>query len=235
MDKSLLIRITMGKSPNEMGNCPFASTLATPLILFVIIIIIMLFYINTAVLIDLRTTDTFGCRIRRDTIYKQVYPVMQVIFFPIVAPGLMALFGIMTICNTKRVRVIPTALSRHRRTENQLAGMLLFQVGTYIVLAVPTSVTYLILVFPNTIQTTNVFYFARITSQLFLYCSFAIPFFLYVILARTYRKELVLLFYKVLRLRGATQVYPSTNTVINTIMPIKTTVKRLSTTRSYKA
>jgi hypothetical protein len=90
----------------------------------------------------------------------------------------MALFGIMTIYNTKRVRVIPTAVSRHRRTENQLAGMLLLQVGTYIVLTIPTSVTYLMLVFPNPIQTTSAFYFARITSRLFLYFSFATPFLL---------------------------------------------------------
>jgi hypothetical protein len=78
----------------------------------------MLFYINTAILIDLRATDTFECRLRRDTIYKQVYPIMQIILFAILAPGLMALFGLMKICNTKRVRVIPTAGSRHRRTEN---------------------------------------------------------------------------------------------------------------------
>jgi hypothetical protein len=86
---------------------------------------------------------------------------MQVVLFAIIAPGLMALFGIMTIYNTKRVRVIPTAVSRYRRTENQLAVMLLLQVSTYIVLSVPISVTYLILVFPNTIQTTSVFYITR--------------------------------------------------------------------------
>ena len=33
MGKSLLTKVTMGKSPNEMGNCPFAPPFATPLIL----------------------------------------------------------------------------------------------------------------------------------------------------------------------------------------------------------
>jgi hypothetical protein len=193
-------------------------------ILFVIILI-MLFHVNTAILIDLRPTDRFGCRIRADTIYKQVYPIMQMILFAIIAPGLMALFGIMTICNTKRVRVIPTAMSRHRRTENQLAVMLLFQVGTYIVLAVPICVIYLILVFPNTIQTTSAFYFARTISQLFLYLSFATPFFLYLISARTYRQELVQLIYRILRF------YPTTNPITNTVVPINTTAHRLSRTR----
>jgi hypothetical protein len=199
-------------------------------ILFVIIVII-LFYLNTAILVDLRATDAFGCHIRGDTIYKQIYPVMQIVIFAIAAPGLMALFGIMTIYNTKRARVIPNAFSRYRRTENQLAVMLLLQVGTYIVLTMPTSVTYLMLVFPNTIETTSGFYFARITSQLFLYFSFATPFLLYLISARTYRKELVQLLYRILRLRGANEIYPTTNTIINTIGPINTTGHRLSSKR----
>ncbi len=96
---------------------------------------------------------------------------MQIVSFAIVAPDLMAIY------NTKRARVIPNAFSRHRRTENQLGGMLLLQIGTYIVLTIPTCVTYLILVFPNPIETTSGFYFARITSVLFLYLSFATPFF----------------------------------------------------------
>jgi phosphate starvation-inducible membrane PsiE len=141
------------------------------------------------------------------------------------------IFGIMTIYNTKQVHVIPTAVSRHRRTENQLVGMLLLQVGTYIVLIILTSVTYLMLVFPNPIQTTSAFYFARITYQLFLYFSFATPFLLYLISARIYRKELVLVLYKILRLRGANEISPTTNTIINTIMPINTTGHRLSSKR----
>jgi hypothetical protein len=31
MSKSLLIKIAMSKSPNEMGNCPYASPLIAPL------------------------------------------------------------------------------------------------------------------------------------------------------------------------------------------------------------
>jgi hypothetical protein len=159
----------------------FSNVKVTRWSILVVIILIMLFHVNTAILIDLKPTDESGCYIRADTIYKQVYPIVQILFLAIIAPGLMALFGIMTIYNTKRVHVIPTAMSRHRRTENQLAGMLLLQVGTYIVLTIPASVAYLILVFPNTIQTTSAFYFARTISQLFLYLSFATPFFLYLV------------------------------------------------------
>jgi hypothetical protein len=183
-------------------------------------ILVMLFYMNTAILIDLRQTDAFGCHIRADSIYKQVYPIMQVSVFGIIAPCLMTTFGLMTIYNVKRVRVIPTVMSHHRRTENQLIRMLLLQVSTQIILAVPTCITYLILVMPNTISTTPVFYFARMMSQLLLHLSYATAFFLYIISARMYRKELIMLVYKTLGLRGGTQVYPTTNTIAHTIIPI---------------
>ncbi|CAF1032750.1 unnamed protein product [Adineta steineri] len=133
-----------------------------------IIILIMLFYLNTAILIDLRSTDAFGCRVRADTIYKQVYSIMQIFLFAIIAPFLMMFFGIMTIYNTKQVRIIPTAIIQHRRTEYQLARMLFIQVGCQSILTVPTCVTYLLLVVPNTILATSGFYFARMMSQLLI-------------------------------------------------------------------
>jgi hypothetical protein len=210
----------------------FSNVRVTRWAILFVIVLIMLFYTNTAILIDLRETDTFGCRIRADTIYKQVFPIMQVVLFAIIAPSLMAFFGFMTIYNTKRVRVIPTAVSRHRRTENQLARMLLLQVATHIVLAVPTSVTYLILVLPNTIKATEIFYFARMMSQLLLHFSFATAFILYLVSARMYRKELVQLIYKILRPRGGTQIHPMTNTIRNTTVAINTTANILGTTRS---
>jgi hypothetical protein len=205
----------------------FSNVKVTRWMILFIIILMMLFYINTLFLIDLRPTDTFGCHIRGDTIYKQVYPVMQVILFTIIAPGLMAFFGIMTIRNTKRLHVVPAALSRHRRTENQLAGMLLLQVSTHIVLVMPTAVTYLMLVLPNPIASTPTFYLARMVTQFFLYLSFTTPFFLYLISARTYRKELVQLLYRTFRVRGITQIYPNTNTMTNTMVPVNTIIHNL--------
>ena len=193
-------------------------------ILFVLILI-MLFYINTPILIDLQSTDAFGCAIRADTIYKTIYPMIQAICFAIIAPLLMIIFGLLTIHNTKQLRVIPVAMSRHRRTENQLAAMLLLQVSTYIVLTLPASVTYIIMIFPNTIQTTLIFYFVTITSQLLFYSSFATPFLLYIISARTYRKELIRLIYKIFRIHDQNQIHPITNTVMNATVHI---TRRLS-------
>jgi hypothetical protein len=209
----------------------FSNVKVTRWAILLLIIIIMLFYMNTAILVDLRQTDTFGCRIRADSIYKQIYAYIQIINFAIIAPGLMLMFGVMTIYNTKRVRVIPTGISRHRRTENQLARMLLLQVSIQIILTIPTCVTYLILVIPNTISSTRIFYFARIVSQLLLYLSFTTAFFLYTISAQIYRKELIKLVYKILRLRGGSEVHPSANTITNTIMPINRTAHTITTTR----
>ena len=209
----------------------FSNVKITRRAILLVIIVIMLFYIGTLILIDVRQTDTFGCRIRADTIYKQIYTIMQVVVLGIIAPCLMLVFGAMTIYNTKRVGIIPTGISRHRRTEKQLARMLLLQVSTHIILTLPTCVTYLILVTPNTISTTKIFYFARIMSQLLLYLSYTTAFFLYVISAQMYRKELMKLVYKILRLRGGNEVHPTTNTITNTIMPINRTVHTVTTTR----
>ncbi|CAF3217591.1 unnamed protein product, partial [Rotaria sp. Silwood2] len=105
----------------------FSNIKSTRWMILFIIIIMMLFSVNIAILIDVRPTDTFGCRIRGDTIYKQVYPIMQVFLYTFIAPGLMALFGVMTIYNTKRVRLITNAVRTQRRTEHQLIRMLILQ------------------------------------------------------------------------------------------------------------
>jgi hypothetical protein len=209
----------------------FSNVKVTRWAILLLIIVIMLFYMNTAILVDLRQTDTFGCRIRADTIYKQIYPVMQIVFLGIIAPCLMAVFGVMTIYNTKRVGVIPTTISRYRRTENQLARMLLLQVSIQIILIVPTCVTYLILVTPTTISSTSVFYLARTLSQLLLHLSFTTAFFLYLISGQIYRQELVRLVHRVLRLRGGSEVHPLTNTITNTVIPTKRTAHTIATTR----
>ncbi len=187
----------------------------------------MLFYINTAILIDLRLTDIFRCRIRGDTIYKQVYPAIHVLLVTIIAPGLMTFFGIMIIRNAKRLRVIPTIVSRDRRTENQLACMLLFQVSIYVVLILPTAAAYLIVVKPNPVQSTPAFYLARMITQFSMHLFFATPFFLYVISARTYRDELVDLLYKIVPWHRMNQVRPYTITTTKNIVAPNATANQL--------
>lgn len=204
----------------------FSSVKVTRWALIFVIFIILLFYINTPILVDLQSTDFYGCAIRADTTYKQIYPIIQVVLFAIIIPILMIFFGVMTIYNTKQIRVMPT-ISRHRRTENQLIAMLLIQVITHLVLSVPACTTYLIGILPNTIKSTYVFYFILTVSQLLFNVSFATPFILYLMSARTYRKEFFILIYKIFGLRIANQIRPTTNSIANTMMQTNTVANRL--------
>ncbi|CAF1227864.1 unnamed protein product [Adineta steineri] len=204
----------------------FSNVKVTRWAVLFVMMIIMLFYINTAVLIDLRTTDSYGCRVRGDTIYKQAYSIIQVILYAIIAPILMAIFGMMTIYNTKKVRVAPIIVSRHRRTENQLAFMLMIQVIVNIILTMPTCVTYLMLIMSLSIQTTSTFYFVRTISQLLLYFSFTTPFMLYVVSARVYRKELIQFMCRLLRLRNSNLIHLSTSTITNHVVPFNITIHK---------
>ncbi|CAF4200805.1 unnamed protein product [Rotaria sp. Silwood2] len=108
-------------------------------ILFMIILW-ALFHVNTLVLCDLRFDDYRGCSIRTIFVYNQIYVILQVILFNVVAPCLMTLFGVLTIFNTKEMRFIPTVKASYRRTEGQLIRMLLVQVVTYVVLNMPLCV-----------------------------------------------------------------------------------------------
>lgn len=187
-------------------------------------LLIAAFYSNTAILIDVQSTDTFGCRIRADSVYKQIYPIIQVFSFGFLAPCLMIIFGILTILNTKRIVVAPIAVSSFRRTESQLVRMLLIQVITHILLVIPTCVTYLILVLPLPITSTSGFFFARMVSQFPLHLSYAITFLMYLLSASVYKKQFMRLARIALRMRVSTQVHPTehTMTFVATINKIKT-------------
>ena len=181
---------------------------------WMIVFTIILFAVitsNTAIAADLRDTDPFGCSIRADTLYKQVYVFVQIFILCIITPCLMALFGLLTICNVQKARIAPTVISRDRRTGNQLVRMLLLQVGTHIILILPSSVTYLMYVLPNNIKYKPDFPAATLFSMLPLHLSYIIPFFLYVISARLYRRELIQLFNRIFRLNARNQVHSQTH------------------------
>jgi hypothetical protein len=129
----------------------------------------------------------------------------------------------MTIRNLQQTNVVAVAVSRFNRTEHQLARMLFFQVTVHILLTLPSSITYLISALPNTIRTTSTFSFASIITQLIFSCSYATPFFLYLLSGRLYRKELFQLIYKIFRIRCRNhQIGPSE--AQNTVVPPVTTV-----------
>jgi hypothetical protein len=179
-----------------------------------------LYFINTLVLVDLREDDYLGCAIRGDTTYKNAYSIIQVMLFAVIAPCLMGFFGGMTIYNTKRVHLLPARATRHRRTENQLIRMLLLQVGTHIVLNLPTCVLYLIGVLPNSLKLRPEFGSAIKICQLFFYSSVDTAVILYFLSSGIYRKECIRLMYKIVRIHHETRVHPSASQ--NTAIPMNT-------------
>lgn len=171
-----------------------------------------LFYINTLVLIDLDRSDGRGCLIRPRNIYYQLYPILQVLIYTVLAPCLMVVFGMLAIYNTKtRVNSIRMTSRRRRRTERQLSVMLLVQVTIHLVLNLPVSVLYLMLVFLPPRFLTAEFSFALLLARYLCQFSYSTPFFLYIVSGHAFQKELVAFLKRVLRRPVANQILPITS------------------------
>ena len=189
----------------------FSSVKMARWMILLITAILALFYVNVLIFSELRQDDGFGCRIRTDSIYKLGFVITQVVLFVIVAPFLMALFGILTIWNVNRTRLPAVGASRYRRTESQLVRMLLLQITIQIILNLPLSIIYIISFLPLPLLATPEYYLTYIVCELVLFSSFVTPFFLYVLSAQAYKKELIHLVSRVLRFRNDIQVNPITN------------------------
>jgi hypothetical protein len=120
----------------------------------------------------------------------------------------MIIFGILTIYNTSKLRVLPHLTQRFRRTEGQLARMLILQVVVYILLNMPLCIIYLMLVLPTAyVPTSEIFFAFSIVAFPFNF-SYATTFFLYILSARVYREELIRLISKLCPVRGGNQIQP---------------------------
>jgi hypothetical protein len=170
-------------------------------IILLVVTVFALLFINVLVMVDIQRVSGSSCILRADTIYGQVYAVTQVFLFAIVPPGLMILFGLMTIHNANQSRITLVTVSRFHRTERQLARMLFLQVSVHILLTLPSSTTYLMSILPNTIRTTILFSFISTIFQLLFNCSYVTSFFLYILSGHIYKKELLRLVYRIFRIR----------------------------------
>jgi hypothetical protein len=157
--------------------------------ILIIVVIFILFYLNTPIVVDLRSDDGLGCRNRGNTVYKQTYAVLQCVLFAIMAPSLMILFGLMTIYNVRKVGYSRILASRNRRTDRQLVIMLLVQVGTHVLLTLPISIIYSLLVLSKQYKATRVIYFVYSVFNLPLHLSYTSAFPLYFLSAKMYRQE----------------------------------------------
>ena len=125
------------------------------------------------------------------------YVASQIIGFYVLSPILLITFGALTIINInqQRTRVGPKmSSSTHRRTESQLASMLLLQIGVHLILTIPFGVTYAMNSFDPSTRTANIFAIRYILVA-FTEIDYFVSFFLYVFSASIYRRELRRLFH----------------------------------------
>jgi hypothetical protein len=180
--------------------------------------------IGTLIAFDLRD-DGFGCTIRSDRLFNQVFLFIEVILYVIIAPFLLILFGILTICNTNKIGQNRIRISLHRRTERELARMLIVQVSTHILFSGPFCIMFLMLVIPTSFRSTMNFFIIYTLCKIPFYFTFISSFFLYILSARIYRQELIKLIRKVFRM-GINVVlhtahYQNTVAPINSVLPSK--------------
>lgn len=170
--------------------------------IWITVVSFALFYINASFVVDLYPIEGFGCWNDGTTVHKQFYAIAQCILYAILAPSLMVFFGLLTICNATRAIDGRVLASRHRRTERQLLLMLLIQVGSHLLLAMPICIIFIMLVLPFGYEPTFLAYFLYSVFNHLLHLCYASAFPLYFLSARIYRKEFLELLKKVPLFRG---------------------------------
>jgi heme/copper-type cytochrome/quinol oxidase subunit 2 len=121
-----------------------------------------------------------------------IYILSQVIFYYILAPMLMIVFGSLTICNIHHQAInskLLTASIRRRRTEGQLARMLILQVIIHLILVLPFGIIYAMNSLDPSTRTRNVLAI-RYIFVIWQQCDYFVSFFLYVLSGNIYRQEL---------------------------------------------
>ncbi|CAF3544232.1 unnamed protein product [Adineta steineri] len=121
-----------------------------------------------------------------------VYLMTRVIFYNFLIPIILGIFGALTIYNirSQKHRIAPmnqTSLSR--RTEGQLARMLIIQVAMYLLFFTPSGITYILIPFVPSMNTPYYQTIRKITI-VWQQGGYFISFFLYVLTGRIYREEL---------------------------------------------
>ncbi|CAF1041084.1 unnamed protein product [Adineta steineri] len=121
-----------------------------------------------------------------------VYLMTRVIFYYFLIPIILGIFGVLTIYNirSQKHRVAPmNQASSSRRTEGQLARMLIIQVAMYLLFFTPSGITYILVTF---VPSMNTSYYSTIRNLTIVWQQggYFISFFLYVLTGRIYREEL---------------------------------------------
>lgn len=191
----------------------------------ILILSFVLFFIGTLISFDISYNGEYRCTVQSDILFNQIFLIVHLTVYVIIAPISMILFGFLTIYNIKQVRFLPVRISRYRRTEGQLSRMLFLQVGTHIILILPFCVIFSMLILPLPIQQTENFQFAYIICKIPFYFTVTTSFFLYVLSARVYRDELIQLVEKIMKPRVYMNLFATRATIV---IPVPSNGHRLS-------
>lgn len=120
-----------------------------------------------------------------------VYLMTRVILYYFAVPIIIAIFGILTINNirtqTRRVAAEHQTNSS-RRTEGQLTRMLIIQVAVYFLFFTPAGITYILVTFVPSMNT-SYYNTIRTITVVWQQGGFFITFFLYILVGKVYRQE----------------------------------------------
>jgi hypothetical protein len=129
-----------------------------------------------------------------------IYLTSRIVLYYFVGPLIMAVFGLLTIRNIRHQtsRIVPIKVKRvgqtsQRRSEGQLARMLIMQVSAYIIFSSPSTITYTIPTFIPSMNT-PVLAGLRTMSLMWQQGTYLLTMFLYILTANVYRQEMIKVF-----------------------------------------
>ncbi len=172
-----------------------------------LILTLTIFFSWTFVAFGLEQGEMLLCAIESTSLSSQIFLIIDITLYVIIAPFCMIFFGFLAINNANAFRLNRDRTSRHRRTERQLSRMLLLQVGAHIILALPFCIGFFIFILPIPLRFTLNFYYIYVICKLPFYLTFSTAFFLYILSARIYRNELIRLFKKIFPIRRANRIH----------------------------
>lgn len=127
----------------------------------------------------------------------QLITLCQAIIFNFFCPLAMSILGLLTIRNihqqrnrsTRRI-IAMNKIVRRQQTEGEICWMLLLQVGGFLVLNLPLSITYTCVILIPSFRT-HFFYFLIHIFYLLYQCTHFLNFFLYIMSGTVYRREVL--------------------------------------------
>ncbi|UJR19272.1 hypothetical protein I4U23_022401 [Adineta vaga] len=127
---------------------------------------------------DSRYIDNRSCTLYDSTTLTTIYLMSRVILQFLLIPMMLSIFGALTIYNIR---------SSHRRTEGQLARMLIVQVVAYFIFFAPTSIIYILSTFISSMGTPYYLTIRNITIA-WQQGAFFVSFFLYILTVLSYNQ-----------------------------------------------